>query len=99
MLKADDTGGGTGEGQEPDDSNNPDDGSQGGNTGSSDNNNGSGSNTSDNQNAGQGSGNSGNGTSLNKAAKTGDTAPIMGLILMALISGTAVLTGYRRKMK
>ena len=99
VLKADDTGGGTGEGQEPDDSNNPDDGSQGGNTGSSDNNNGSGSNTSDNQNAGQGSGNSGNGTSLNKAAKTGDTAPIMGLILMALISGTAVLTGYRRKMK
>ena len=36
---------------------------------------------------------------MNKAAKTGDPAPIAGLMALALVSGAAVLAVSRRKVR
>ncbi len=100
------------DGQNPDDSQNPDSGNQSGDTGDDSDNGSSGSgenggSTSENGNAGAAagnadkeSGNSGNGSSVNQAAKTGDTGSIMlimGLIVLAALSGAVMLTGYKKK--
>ena len=77
---------------------NPDNGDQGGN----DNNNGTSGNdgnTSGTGNADQNNGNSNSGNSMNKAAKTGDAAPIVGLMMLVLVSGAAVLAVSRRRAK
>ena len=83
----------------------PGDGDQGENQGEdtgNDNNNGTsenGGNTSGTGNADQNNGNSNSRNSVNKAAKTGDTAPIAGMMMLALVSGAAVLAVSRRKVK
>ena len=67
-----------------------------------DNNNGTsknGGNTSGTENADQNNGNSNSRNSVNKAAKTGDPAPIAGMMMLALVSGAAVLAVSRRKVK
>ena len=49
---------------------------------------------------GSGEGNeTGNGSSANKAAKTGDTAPIAGWILLMIGTGAAALAVYRKRIK
>ena len=58
-----------------------------------------GGNTSGTGNADQNNGNSNSRNSVNKAAKTGDTAPIAGMMMLALVSGAAVLAVSRRKVK
>ena len=83
----------------------PGNGDQGENQGEdtgNDNNNGTsenGGNTSGTGNADQNNGNSNSRNSVNKAAKTGDTAPIAGMMMLALVSGAAVLAVSRRKVK
>ena len=78
----------------------PGDGDQGENQGEdtgNDNNNGTSEicgNTSGTGNADQNKGNS-----ANKAAKTGDPAPVAGLMALALISGTAAFTAYKKRIK
>ena len=86
---------GTGDGNEG--VQNPDNGNQGGN-----NNNGTSGNDgniSGTGNADQNNGNTNSGNSVNKAAKTGDTAPVMGLVILVLVSGAAVLAVSRRRAK
>ena len=97
--KADDTGDGDDDGQKPDDgqdtddSQNPDSGNQGGNDGnSSAGGNGNAGGNTDKNNVG-----SGNRSSVNKAAKTGDPAPILGLMLLLAASGAVTLTVYRKR--
>lgn len=83
----------------------PGDGDQGENQGEdtgNDNNNGTSENggtTSGSGNVDQNSGNPNSGNSVNKAAKTGDPAPIAGLMALALVSGAAVLAVSRRKVR
>ena len=49
---------------------------------------------------GSGEGNeTGNGSSANKAAKTGDTAPIAGWMLLMIGTGAAALAVYRKRIK
>ena len=67
----------------------------GGNTSDADN----GSNTSGTGNADQNNGNSNSGNSVNKAAKTGDTAPVMAMLMLVLVSGAAALTVYRKRTR
>lgn len=85
------------------------DGSQNGNAdanqGGNDNNNSSGTNENSGTAANGSAGNNGStdtgnsGSAVNKAAKTGDMAPIMGLIMMALVSGTVAVTAVKRKTR
>ena len=70
------------------------DSSQSGGTGAD-----NGGSTSGTGNADKGSGTSGSGNSVNKAAKTGDTAPIMGLMMLVIVSGAAAVTVYRKRVK
>ena len=50
-------------------------------------------------NADQNNGNSNSGDSVSKAARTGDPAPITGLMMLVLVSGAAVLAVSRRRSK
>ena len=79
------------------DGQNPGNGDQGGNN----NNDTSGNdgNTSGTGNADQNNGNTNSGNSVNKAAKTGDAAPVMGLMMLVIVSGAAVLAVSRRRAK
>ena len=83
----------------------PGDGDQGENQGEdigNDNNNGTseiGGTTSGSGNADQNSGNPNSGNSVNKAAKTGDPAPIAGLMALVLISGTVAFMTYKKRIK
>ena len=87
VAKADNSGdGNTG------DNNNNGAGGNNGNTSGADN----GGNTG---NADRNSGNSNSGNSTNKAAKTGDTAPVMAMLMLALVSGAAALTVYRKRTR
>ena len=76
---------------EPEDGNengqNPDGGNQGGNISGTDN----GGNT--------GNADKDNGNTVDKAAKTGDAAPIMAMLILVLVSGTAALTVYRKRTR
>ena len=76
------------------DNNNGADGSDG-NTSGTDN----GGNTSGTGNADQNNGNSNRGNSVNKAAKTGDPAPVMGLMALVLVSGTIALVVSRKRAR
>ena len=55
--------------------------------------------TDDSQNPDSGNqgGDAGNGSSMKQAAKTGDTAPILGLMLLLAASGAVTLTVYRKR--
>ena len=78
------------------------DGNQDGNTDNGNNNNGTSGNdgnTSGTGNADQNNGNTSSGNSVNKAAKTGDPALVMGLMMLVLVSGAAVLAVSRRRAK
>ena len=87
VAKTDDSGNGnTG------DNNNNGAGGNDGNTSGTDN----GSNTG---NADKNNGNTNSGNSVNKAAKTGDAAPVMGLMALVLVSGAAVLTVSRKRTR
>ena len=85
---------GSGDGNTGDNNNNGAGGNDG-NTSGTDN----GGNTSGTGNAGQNNGNSNSGNSENKAAKTGDTAPIMGLMALVLASGAIALTVSRKRTR
>ena len=50
-------------------------------------------------NAGSSGSGTGSGASVNKAAKTGDTVPIIALILTALVSGTAIIAAAKRRTR
>ena len=63
---------------------------------------GSGDNSGNNGNSGSnnaGNSNAGNSNAKADAPKTGDTAPIMGLILLGILSGAAILTISRKRVK
>ena len=46
-----------------------------------------------------GNGNTNSGNSVNKAAKTGDAAPVMGLMMLVIVSGAAVLAVSRKRTR
>ena len=75
---------------ENEDGQNQGDGNQGGNGGNT-------SGTDNGGNTGNADKNSGN--SVDKAAKTGDAAPIMAMLILVLVSGTAALTVYRKRTR
>ena len=86
VAKADESGdGNTGD-------NNNGAGGNDGNTSGTDN----GSNTG---NADKNNGNTNSGNSVNKAAKTGDTAPVMAMLMLVFVSGAAALTVYRKRTR
>ena len=62
-------------------------GNQGGNTNTGNNN--SGNNTSENNNS----------NSVSKAAKTGDTAPFAGIMMLVLVSGAAAAVVLKRRTR
>ena len=87
VLKPDD---GSGDTQEPDDG-------DAGNTGNAGNQ-GSSTQTPANGNAGNNHSSSG-GVSADKAAKTGDAAPLAGMLALILISGAAVTVTLRKRSR
>ncbi len=84
------------DGQNPDDPDSGDQNSDGGNQAGSDQN-GGGSGGDGSKTSGTGNADQNSGTSGNKAAKTGDGAPLMGWMMLAILSGAAVLTVYRKR--
>lgn len=70
-----------------------------GNNGQTSGNQNSGNNNSGNNNSGNSNSGNSNSSSVNKAAKTGDTAPIAGVMMLILVSGAAAGFVLKRKTR
>ena len=58
-----------------------------------------GSGASGSENTDKSNGTSGSGDSANRVAKTGDTVPVMGLMMLVIVSGAAAVAAYRKRVK